>query len=45
MMMDMFFKLYNHVRAAVLLGGGGAGTQQGFVKHMRKFHADGKSLH
>ena len=41
-MMDMFFKLYNHVRAAVLLGGG---TQQGFVKHMRKFHADGKSLH
>ena len=46
-MMGMLFKLYNHVRVSILqlCAWGGAGTHQGYVKHMGKFHSDGKSPH
>ena len=44
-MMNMLVKLHNHVRVSILqlCDWGGAGTHQGFVKHMKKYHTDGKS--
>ena len=43
----MFFKLYHHVRVSILqlCVWGGCSTPTGFVKHMAKYHSDGKSLH
>ena len=34
---------YMYVSLLQLCAWGGAGTPQGYVKHMKKYHADGKS--
>ena len=46
-MVNMFFKLHNHVHVSILqlCAWGGAGTHPGLCKNITKFHSDGKSLH
>ena len=44
-MVNMLFKLYNHVCVSILqlCAWGGAGTPQGYIKHMVNYHSNSKS--